>query len=78
MDRGVSGSPSTLSNGYVPLINGSDTDFSKPFVLTYPANGFPTDVPRPQLLVERITGSSQGLPPGPELGTVTSNQLWGA
>jgi serine/threonine protein kinase len=74
----VVGSPSTLSNGYIPLINGSDTDFSKPFVLTYPANGYPTDVPRPQLLVERITGSSQGLPPGPKLGTVTSSQLWGA
>ena len=74
----VFGSPSTLSNGYIPLINGSDTDFSQPFVLTYPASGYPTDIPRPQLLVERITGSSQGFPPGPELRTLTSNQLWGA
>ena len=37
--------------GYFPAINGSDTNFSHPFVLTYPANGFPTDKPRPQLKV---------------------------
>jgi len=74
----VFGSPSTLSNGYIPLINGSDTNFSQPFVLTYPQSGYPTDMPRPQLLVEMITGSSQGFPPGPKLGTVDNNQLWGA
>jgi hypothetical protein len=71
-------SPSTLFNGYVPLINGSDTNFSQPFVLTYPASGYPTDQPRPQLQVDQITGFSQGFPPGPELGTVQDNQLWGA
>ena len=74
----VFGTPSTLSSGFIPLINGSDTNFSQPFVLTYPVNGYPTDVPRPQLLVEMITGSSQGFPPGPKLGTVGNNQLWGA
>ena len=26
-------------NGYIPLINGSNTNFSHPFVLTYPATG---------------------------------------
>src|SRR6266568_205651 len=41
-------SPETLSHDYVPLINRSDTNFSHPFVLTYPKNGFPTDRPRPQ------------------------------
>jgi hypothetical protein len=56
------GSSSGLSNGYVPLINGSDTDFSRPFVLTYPAAGYPTDMPRPQLQVGKITGSSPRLP----------------
>jgi hypothetical protein len=71
-------SPSTLFNGYVPLINGSDTNFSQPFVLTYPASGYPTNMPRPQLQVDNITGFSQGFPPGPELGTVQDNQLWGA
>jgi serine/threonine protein kinase len=74
----VFGSSSTLTNGYVPLINGSDTNFSQPFVLTYPAAGYPTDMPRPQLQVDTITGSSDGSPPGPELGTVKDNQLWGA
>ena len=69
-------SPTTLFNGYVPLINGSDTNFSHPFVLTYPNNSFPTDMPRPQLTVTNITGSSHGH--GPVLGTVNVNQLWGA
>ena len=50
--------PST--HGYVPLINGSDTNFSHPFVLTYPANGFPTDKPRPQLITNNLTGFSHG------------------
>jgi hypothetical protein len=69
-------SPTTLFNGYVPLINGSDTNFSHPFVLTYPNNSFPTDMPRPQLVVNNLTGFSNG--PGPVLGTVNVNQLWGA
>ena len=29
-------SQDTVRHGYVPLINGSDTNFSQPFVLTYP------------------------------------------
>jgi|HubBroStandDraft_1064217.scaffolds.fasta_scaffold30658_3 hypothetical protein len=73
---------STLFNGYVPAINGSDTNFSQPFVLTYPSSGVPTDKPRPQLTVTNITGFSETSPPfnipGPELGTVDVNQLWGA
>ncbi len=75
-------SPDTLFNGYVPAINGSDTNFSKPFVLTYPANGHPADKPRRQLTVTNLTGESRTSPPffipGPELGTVNVNQLWGA
>ena len=69
-------SPATLKHDYVPLINGSDTNFSHPFVLTYPNNSFPTDMPRPQLTVTNITGESNG--PGPVLGTVNVDQLWGA
>ena len=65
-----------LQNG-VPLINGSDTNFSQPFVLTYPNQGFPTDMPRPQLVVTNLTGFSNGTG-GPEVNTVNSNQLWGA
>ncbi len=62
----------------VPLINGSDTNFSHPFVLTYPGNGYPTDKPRPSLFVSNLTGFTQ---PGgifPVLGSINSNQLWSA
>jgi hypothetical protein len=72
-------SPSTLDHDYVPLINGSDTNFSHPFVLTYPKNGYPTDRPRPQLLVQNLTGFTQGhYPHGSPIGNVDDNQLWGA
>ena len=62
---------------YYPLINGSDRNFSHPFVLTYPSNGFPTDRPRPQLLVRNLTGFTHGHG-GPVIGTVLDTQLWGA
>jgi len=61
----------------IPLINGSDTNFSHPFVLTYPTAGYPTDLPRPQLKVDNITGESHG-DGGIEIGSVDSNQLWTA
>ncbi len=65
------------AHGYIPLINGSDTNFSQPFVLTYPAAGFPTDKPRPQLFVSNLTGFSFHV--GNLFGTgANSNQLWGA
>jgi hypothetical protein len=69
-------SPATLRGGYVPLINGSDTNFSHPFVLQYPANGIPTDKPRPQLFVNNLTGFSNGI--GTPIGSVDDDQLWGA
>jgi|HubBroStandDraft_1064217.scaffolds.fasta_scaffold09846_4 hypothetical protein len=75
-------SPDTLLFGYAPIINGSDTNFSQPYVLTYPSTGFPTDKPRPQLEVTNLTGFSNPSPPfffsGPEVGTVNDSQLWGA
>jgi hypothetical protein len=43
---------------YVPVINGSDTNFSHPVVLTYPAAKYPTDAPRPQLYISELTGFS--------------------
>ena len=65
------------ANGYFPLINGSNTNFSQPFVLTYPNNGYPTDTPRPQLVVENLTGFS--FQPGNLFGTgANGNQLWSA
>ena len=68
---------SNIRHGYVPLINGSDTNFSHPFVLTYPKNGFPTDKPRPQLITQNLTGFTGNFLV-PVLGTVNDNQLWGA
>jgi hypothetical protein len=69
-------SADTVSHGYVPLINGSDTNFSQPFVLTYPKNDYPTDKPRPQLYVTNLTGF-QGAGGFPQ-GTIDSSQLFGA
>jgi len=63
-------------NGNRALINGSDTDFSRPFVLTYPTGAFPANHPRAQLYTTNITGStddSNGIPCPID---VSSNQLW--
>lgn len=76
IDQADASSTQPALDEYVPLINGSDTNFSDPFVLTYPKAGFPTDRPRPQLQVQNLTGFTQagnGDPSG-----VNSNQLWGA
>jgi hypothetical protein len=62
-------------NTYLPLINGSDTNFSRPFVLTYGATAYPTDLPRPQLYVANLTGYSNGTHSNPS--GVNDNQLWG-
>jgi len=61
---------------YAPLINGSDTNFSHPYVLSYPTSGYPTDQPRPELQVTELTGFSNGF--GPIVGNVDENQLWGS
>jgi hypothetical protein len=45
-------------------------------VLSYPANGFPTDKPRPQLQTKNLTGFTNG--PGTQVGSVDDTQLWGA
>ena len=62
-------------HGHFPMINGSDTNFSHPFVLTYPFAAHPTDHPRPVLMTAALTGHSNG--PFPVLTTINSNQLWG-
>jgi hypothetical protein len=54
---------------YVPLINGSGTNFSHPYVLHYPGNGYPTDMPRPQLNTYTLQEYAGG--------TVYNNELWG-
>jgi hypothetical protein len=60
----------TIKGFYVPLINGSDTNFSNPYVLNYPGNAYPTDMPRPQLTTGNLSKYSDG--------TVYSNQMWSA
>ena len=63
-------SANTIKGFYVPLINGSDTNFSHPYVLHYPGNSFPTDTPRPQLNTYTLQTYSNG--------TVFDNEMWGA
>ena len=68
-----------VTGAYTPLINGSNTNFSHPFVLTYPNNGYPTDKPRPQLQVRNLTGFTNPANFNfPVISSVDSNQLWGA
>jgi hypothetical protein len=64
---------------YYPLINGSDTNFSQPYVLTYPQSGYPTDKPRPVLQTDELTGYTQGNPPALDTTypTVPDSQMWG-
>jgi hypothetical protein len=63
-------SQDAIGRGYVPLINGSDTNFSHPYVLHYPGNAFPTDTPRPQLNTFELQKYSNN--------SVFDNELWGA
>jgi hypothetical protein len=60
----------THSGSYFPLINGSDTNFSNPYVLNYPGDAYPTDSPRPQLTTWTLSEYSNN--------TVYDNQLFGA
>jgi len=55
---------------YVPLVNGSDVNFSTPFVLDYPAGGAPTDNPRVVLQTWNLLKFSNG--------AAHDNQLFGA
>ena len=63
---------------YYPLINGSDTNFSQPYVLTYPQSGYPTDKPRPVLQVDNLSGYTTGFPPILNYPSIDDNQMWGA
>jgi hypothetical protein len=66
----LSGDQNPLSAFAEPLINGSDTNFSSPYALTYPASSYPTDEPRPNLYVTNLLGFSTG--------ALNTNQLWSA
>ena len=64
-------SPATAADGYFPLVNGSTRNFSRPFVMTYPRNAFPTDEPTPYIHVRhlKLLGNEHIVP---------DRQLWGA
>jgi len=62
------GAPDPLAKWAEPLVNGSDTNFSAPYALTYPASSYPTDTPRPQLYTTNLLGFSTH--------ELNSNQLW--
>ena len=75
IDQADASSLTPVVTEYVPLIVGTDTNFSQPFVLTYPGAGYPTDVPRPQLFVSNLTGFSNGSLGNPS--GVNDDQLFG-
>jgi hypothetical protein len=71
-------SPDPIGAFGVPLINGSDTNFSRPYVLTY--EGDPSDKPRDPVRVYPLSGFSQQAS-GPfasdaSLETVSDLQQW--
>ena len=55
---------------FVVIVGQSDTNFSHPYVLHYPGNGYPTDLPRPQLNTYTLQTYSNGV--------VFDNEMWGA
>jgi hypothetical protein len=54
---------------YTPWVNAASGNFTQPLVLTYPANGYPTDQPRPGLFISNQQTFSSGAP--------AQNQMWG-
>jgi hypothetical protein len=58
-------------DSYAPYINGSDTNFSHPYVLDYPHNSYPTDMPRPQLITNTLELNAHH-------DIVQDTQLWSA
>jgi hypothetical protein len=59
--------PTTPSDFFAGL-NGAGTNFSHPFVLTYPQGSYPTDSPRPVLQVQELSSFSTG--------QYSDSQLW--
>jgi hypothetical protein len=66
---------SAIKGNYVPLINGSDVNFSDPYVLNYPGNGYPTDNPRPELQTWTLQKFSNHRTAGNELFSANSGVL---
>jgi hypothetical protein len=59
-----------IGNPYVPLINGSDTSATDPYVLSYPGSTAPFQLSTPQLTTWKLQRYPGGRP--------FSNQLWSA
>ena len=57
---------------FYPWIAGSNTNTSHPYVLHYPANGYPTDSPRPQLNTYELQQYTNGVFPG----NTYNNEMW--
>jgi hypothetical protein len=55
---------------YYAAINGSGALFSNPLVLNYPDNGYPTNIPRPQLELRNLGGFSASV--------ANDNEMWTA
>jgi hypothetical protein len=67
-------STASITGSLVPLINGSDTNFSNPFVLTYPAGASPTSQPTPVLYVTNLAATTVAQAPDTQLwSTVVSD-----
>lgn len=66
----IADSSASITDSFVPLINGSTSDTSDPFVLTYPAGGNPLDLPPAVLEVDNLQENAAG--------QVPDNQLWSA
>lgn len=60
----------SITGGYVPLINGSDTSFPDPYVLHYPGSASPKDLPRPRLNTYTLQRYANN--------HVFTNEIWGS
>lgn len=67
---------SKIKGFYVPLINGSDVNFSNPYVLNYPSGGYPTDNPRPELQTWTLQKFSNGATADNELFSANFGTLF--
>jgi hypothetical protein len=57
---------------FYPWINGSETNTSNPYVLHYPGNAYPTDMPRVQLNTYELQQYTNGTFPA----NVYNNEMW--
>jgi len=67
----VADANAAIGNGFVPLVNGSDTSVSDPQVLNFPGSAPPFQMPTPQLTTWHLQHYGFA-------GGVFNNQLWNA